>query len=68
MFFYGLFFVLGYQVGKFNNGNIVKQEILEYFFFLEEILIDVEIINVSEIFIVKMEKVLDKFFMIKSVI
>ncbi|MDE5115077.1 MAG: hypothetical protein O4803_12825, partial [Trichodesmium sp. St15_bin1_1] len=61
MLSHGLFFALGYQVGKFNNGNIAKQETPEYPLSSEEILTDVETINVSEIPTAKMEKALDKF-------
>ncbi|MDE5082195.1 MAG: hypothetical protein O4859_13355 [Trichodesmium sp. St18_bin1] len=68
MLSHGLFFALGYQVGKFNNGNIAKQETPEYPLSSEEILTDVETINVSEIPTAKMEKALDKFPTTKSVI
>ncbi len=58
---HGLFFALGYQVGKFNNGNIAKQETIEYPLTSEEILTDVETTTVSEISTEKMEKALEKF-------
>ncbi|MGD1804558.1 hypothetical protein ACP6PL_03825 [Dapis sp. BLCC M126] len=65
---HGLFFALGYQVGKFNSGNITEGETLEYPLASEEILTDVEIITVSEISIEKMEKALEKFPTTSSVI
>ena len=68
MFSHGLFFALGYQVGKFNSGNITERETPEYSLSSEEILTDVETINVSEISTAKMEKALDKFPTTKSVI
>ncbi len=58
---HGLFFALGYQIGKFNSGNIAELETLESSPSPEEILTDVETTTVSEISAEKMEKALEKF-------
>ncbi|MGD1713072.1 hypothetical protein [Dapis sp. BLCC M172] len=65
---HGLFFALGYKVGKFNSGNITERETLEYPLTSEEILTDVETTTMSEIPIEKMEKALEKFATTRSVI
>ena len=61
MFSHGLFFILGYQVGKLNSGNIVERKTQEYPLSSEEILTDVEKNTVSELSTEKMEKALEKF-------
>ncbi|MEM1169183.1 MAG: hypothetical protein AAGJ08_08970 [Cyanobacteria bacterium P01_H01_bin.35] len=61
MLSHGLFFALGYQVGKFNSGNITEGETLEDPLSSEEILTDVETNTLSEISTEKMEKALEKF-------
>ncbi len=65
---HGLFFAFGYQLGKFNSGNIIAGETLEYPLASEEILTDVEITTVSEISTEKMDKALEKFPTTSSVI
>ncbi len=58
---HGLFFALGYQVGKFNSENIAERETLEYPLAAEEISTDLETTTISEIPREKMEKALEKF-------
>lgn len=65
---HGLFFVLGYQVGKFNTRTIAKQEKSESPLASSEILTDTETNSISKISSAKMEKALDNFSTTSSVI
>ncbi|NEQ41510.1 MAG: hypothetical protein F6K40_37080 [Okeania sp. SIO3I5] len=68
MLSHGLFFALGYQVGKFNSENITDGESLEEPLASEEILTDVETTTVIKISTEKMERAIDKFPTTSSVI